>query len=177
VSPAPFRPVEILTVLIDHGVRFVIIGGFAASLRGWPGITQDLDVCYDRSQDNLERLAAASRELGSTLRVARETEPVPFQLDARSLRNGDSFTFETKFGDFDIVGTPSGTAGFADLDTDASTLDVGMGTIARVASIDDLIRMKRASFRLKDRSHLEDLAALREEIEAAREAGEDPHQG
>ena len=45
------------------------------------------------------------------------------------------------------------------------------------ASIDDLIRMKRASGRTKDLLHLEHLAALREEIEAFRAQGLDPQQG
>jgi hypothetical protein len=174
-----FDPLGILTVLAQHEVRYIVIGGFAGNLRGSADITQDLDVCNARDDDDLERMAAALTDLEATLRVARAdpNERIPFQLDARSLRAGDSFTFVTRLGDFDILGTPSGTNGFDDLDRDATTLTTTDGLEIRVASIDDLIRMKRAAAREKDRIHVEHLAALRDEIEAFREAGEDPQQG
>jgi hypothetical protein len=174
-----FDPLGVLTMLIEHEVRFIVIGGFAGNLRGSADITQDLDVCHARDDDNLGRMAAALSDLGATLRVARADpdERIPFQLDARSLRAGDSFTFTTRLGDVDILGTPSGTSGFDDLDRGATTLTTSDGLEVRVASIDDLIRMKRAAAREKDRAHVEHLAALRDEIEAFRESGLDPQQG
>jgi hypothetical protein len=174
-----FDPMGIFTVLVEHEVRFVVIGGFAGNLRGSADITQDLDICYARTDADLEKLVGALVALEATLRVARaeEGERIPFQLDVRSLRAGDSFTFTTRLGDFDILGTPTGTSGFEDLDRGATTMDIGEGRSIRVASIDDLIRMKRASRRTKDLLHVEHLAALRDEIEAFRAAGEDPEQG
>ena len=173
-----FDPLGILRTLVARGVRFVLIGGFAANLRGTADLTQDLDVCYARDADNLEAMASALRELEARLRVAREPDAVlPFMLDAAALRNGDSFTFVTSKGDFDILGTPSGTAGYDDLDAGAETFLAADGLSIRVASIDDLIRMKQASARTKDLLHLEHLEALREEIEEARAQGLDPQQG
>jgi hypothetical protein len=172
-----FDPDQILRTLNAHSVRYVVIGGLAGNLRGTPDITYDVDICYARDRDNLERLASALEALGAKLRVANEAEDLPFQLDARTIVLGDSFTFRTTAGPLDILATPSGTNGFADLDAGATDLEVGEGLVVRVASVDDLIRMKRASARTKDRMHLEHLGPLREEIEAARAAGEDPHQG
>ena len=83
----------------------------------------------------------------------------------------------TEHGDLDVLGTPSGTEGFEDLDRSATAVELGAGFSVRVASIDDLMRMKRASGRTKDLLHLEHLAALREEIEAFRDQGLDPQQG
>lgn len=157
-----FDPLAALQMLQAHGVRFVVIGGIAAAVRGWPGITQDLDVCYARDEQNLERLAAALRELRARLRGA--PEDVPFQLDARALMEGDSFTFTTTAGDLDCLETPWGTGGFADLDGGATDEDLG-GAVVRVVSLDDLIRMKRAAGRPKDLAALETLGALREELE------------
>lgn len=173
-----FDPLGILRTLVDRGVRFVLIGGFAANLRGTADLTQDLDVCYARDDENLEAMASALRELEARLRVAREPDAdLPFQLDAIALRNGDSFTFVTSKGDFDILGTPSGTAGYHDLEAGAETFVAADGLSIQVASIDDLIRMKHASARTKDLLHLEHLEALRQEIEQARALGIDPHQG
>ena len=87
---------------------------------------------------------------------------MPFLLDARTLRAGDQFTFGTSVGALDILGTPSGT-GPADLDANA-TDEVVDGLTVRVASIEDLIRMKRAAGRPKDLIELEWLAAVRDEI-------------
>jgi hypothetical protein len=175
---AAFEPLGILRTLSSHGVRSVLIGGFAGNLRGTADVTQDLDVCYARDRGNLERLAAALHELNATLRLAREPDhDLPFLLDARTLKDGDSFTFTTALGDFDILGTPSGTNGFEDLDAGAETMTAADGLQIRVASIDDLIRMKRASGRTKDLLQLEHLEALREEIERFRREGLDPQQG
>src|SRR5579885_2732587 len=48
-----FDPIGALRILSDEGVRFVVIGGYAGGLLGAPLITNDLDICYDRSKDNL----------------------------------------------------------------------------------------------------------------------------
>ncbi len=172
-----FDPMRILRSLADHEVRFVMIGGLAGNLRGTADVTSDLDICYARDDDDLVRLAAALHDLSARLRGPGVPDDAPFIPDALALRHGDTFTFATDAGAFDILATPSGTRGFADLDADATTMDVGDGILVRVASVDDLMRMSRASGRSKDILHLEHLAALREEIEAFREEGLDPQQG
>ena len=156
----------------------MVIGGLAGSILGSADVTSDLDICYSRDQENLERLADALRDLGAHLRVAREPDAnLPFRLDAATLKAGDTFTLATEHGDLDVLGTPSGTQGFDDLDRSSTAVELGAGFRVHVASIDDLMRMKRASGRTKDLLHLEHLAALREEIEAFRDQGLDPQQG
>ena len=172
-----FDPDAILRTLDAHGVRFIVVGGLAGNLRGTADVTNDLDVCYARDRQNLERLAEALRELGAHFRGPDVPEDTPFQLDALTLRHGDSFTFATEAGAFDILGTPSGTTGFDDLDAGATSIDLGRGLVVRVASLDDLMRMKRAAGRPKDLIQLEHLGALREEIARFRARGLDPQQG
>jgi len=157
-----FDPERSLRVLTDHGVRFVVIGGVAGAALGSPSVTQDLDICPDRSPENLERLAGALAALGATLRGV--DEDVPFRLDASTLATGDHFTFSTAAGDLDCLGTPAGTEGYEDLMQSATVVDLGGFEVAFVA-LDDLIRMKRAAGRAKDRAELEILGALRDEIE------------
>lgn len=155
-------PRLILEVLHRYEVRFVTIGGVAGVLHGSPSITTDLDVCHQRAAENLERLAAALRELDAKLRGV--DDDVPFVLDATTLRAGDCFTFETKYGSLDILGTPSGTRGYDDLMESAQEMDLD-GLTIHVAALDDLIAMKHAAGRPKDRIEVEILVALREETE------------
>jgi predicted nucleotidyltransferase len=157
-----FDPLAALKVLNQHGVRYVLIGGFAGSLLGSPEITSDLDICYARDKTNLEGLAAALREMNARLRGVNDD--VPFRLDARTLERGDTFTFVTDLSDFDILGTPSGTSGYDDLIETATTIELA-GFAVSVASVDDLMRMKRAAGRAKDLAAMPVLEALKDEIE------------
>jgi hypothetical protein len=151
----------LVRALQRHNVEFVVIGGIAGQLWGSPMITQDLDICYARDETNLENLAAALRELNAKLRGVKEN--VPFKLDARTLFNGDSFTFTTDFGALDCLATPSGTSGYTDLRQAAEAMPVGRGLKVWVCSLDDLLRMKRAAGRTKDLRAIEELGALRDE--------------
>lgn len=47
---------DLLSVLASAEVRFILIGGLAAMARGTARATLDVDVVYDRSDDNLHRL-------------------------------------------------------------------------------------------------------------------------
>jgi hypothetical protein len=154
-----FDPRPILGVLARHQVRFVVIGGIAASLQGSTTITNDFAICYARDQQNLERLAEALKDLQATLRGVRE--PVAFLLDARTLKAGLNFTFDTTFGPFDCLGAAAGGFDYEQLKRNADGMDLVDANVP-VASLDDLIRMKRAAGRNKDLIEVENLAALRE---------------
>ena len=157
-----FDPFRVLRELLAHDVKFVVIGGVAGRAWGSPTITNDIDICYERSAANHQALADALRKLGATLRGA--PAGLPFILDAKTIAMGDSFTFDTVAGAVDCLGTPSGTEGYADLIRDASPVQVDELRFD-IVSLDDLMRMKRAANRPKDRIELEILAALKEERE------------
>ena len=157
-----FDPLKAFRVLLQHGVRFVIIGGLAGRLLGSPTVTNDLDICYGRDPANLERLANALRALKARLRGV--DEEVPFELDAESLAAGDTFTFVTDAGYLDIIGTPAGTTGYDDLARTATKLELN-GLSVAVTHVEDLIRMKRAAGRPKDKIEVEVLLALRDELD------------
>ncbi len=162
----PFDPLLALRVLDRQGVQYVIIGGYAGDLLGAPLNTNDLDICYERSAANMDRLAAALVELRASLRVAGVGEDLPFLLDGKTLAAGDSFTFDTDAGALDVRGTPSGTNGFRDLKSKAHAVPIGNLEVY-VVDLADLMRMKRASGRVKDRMHLEVLSALHDSVDDA----------
>lgn len=130
-------------------------------LQGSPTTTVDVDICYERSSANLERLAGSLREL--EVRLRGSPPDLPFAIDARALRSGDVFTLTTRFGDLDLRGAPAGVQGYDDLAREALALDLD-GTRVLVASVRDLVRMKRAAGRPKDLVEVEILGALLDEM-------------
>lgn len=150
-----------LRELVANSVRFVVIGGIAGRAWGSTTITNDLDICYERSKENHQALATALRKLEATLRGA--PPGLPFLLDERTIAMGDSFTFETAAGFLDCLGTPSGTTGYGDLIRNATEIDLEDDLRVAICSLDDLIRMKRAADRPKDRIEVEILTAVKEE--------------
>ena len=159
---ADYQPDEVVRLLGGHGVRYVLIGGLAAVTHGASLVTRDVDVCHARDTDNLTRLADALGEVHAKLRGAESG--LPFRLDARTLAKGDAFTFTTDLGSIDVLATPAGTDGYEDLARTADAFDL-FGQRVLVASLDDLIRMKRAAGRTKDLLAVEELGALRDELD------------
>ena len=158
-----FRAGTILRALVDHGARFVVIGGIAAQAHGSPSLTGDLDICYARDPDNLAAVAASLAELAAIRRDLPAGVPaVP--LDAQTLRSGDMLLLQTRAGPLDLLGTPDPNLDYEQLARNAVAFDVE-GTRVLIAGLDDLMRMKRAAGRPKDRIELEVLGALREELD------------
>lgn len=159
-----FRPDRILEVLIRHQVPFVLVGGVAAQAHGSPSLTGDLDICYARDGESLKRLADALAELAAVRRGLPSDGPRMPPLDARTLRAGGLFTMTTRYGDLDILATPDPGFDYQQLRNHAVTTTVH-GAAIHIASLDDLIEMKRAADRPKDRIELEILGALREQVD------------
>ena len=164
--PPEFQPKPILRTLLEHDVDFVLIGGLAGIVHGSSYPSYDVDIAYARDSENLKRLAAALRELGATPRGAPKS--VPFQLDARTLKNGSHFTFETKYGSLDILSDPDGAPPYEKLRRRAGRPQEFEGERIRVASLDHLIAMKDASGRTKDQLMTTEYRVLSDEIRAAR---------
>ena len=146
-------------LLADAGVEFMVIGGQAEALMGSPRITYDVDLCYRRTPENLERLARVLRTLKLTLRGA--PPDLKFRLDAKALALGSNFTFEVDSEyalDLRAYLEPVGT--YDDLLAGSDTLHMG-GRTVRVIGLDDLIRIKRHLARPKDRESLLQLEAIK----------------
>lgn len=155
---AEFDAIAILAVLEQHGVDFVVIGGYAAVAQGSPIPTRDVDVVPEKDRDNLTRLSAALTALEAKVRNGDE-DPLPFSHDATSLASSVFWNLTTSHGDLDLAFTPSGTQGYADLRRDAIEVTL-RGTPVLLASLADIIRSKEAAGRDKDRRSLPILREL-----------------
>jgi hypothetical protein len=166
-----FDPRHICAVLTDAGVRFVVIGGFAAAIHGSPLPTTDVDIVPARDDENLERLARALRDLDAKLRTAGG--PVATRIDAAFLRAMPfMLNLTTDGGDVDLTFQPAGDVGdYAGWNAHALDVEIGPDLRVRIGSIDDIIESKRAAGRPKDFGALPYLESLRDEI--ARQSVED----
>jgi len=148
-----------LKVLSDAEVHFVIIGMYAAAVQGSAQMTADLDIYYERTPQNLKRLAKALAPYHPVLRGA--PKGLPFVLDETTLSRGMNFTLETDLGDIDLIGDLSALGQFHEVAADSVCLPLFGGSY-RVASLDAVIRSKRAAGRPKDLNSLPELEALRD---------------
>jgi hypothetical protein len=149
----------LLRALHDGGVRFVIVGGAAATAHGSARLTQDLDVVYERSPENLERLARVLAPYEPYLRGA--PRGLPFRLDTETLRRGLNFTLTSKLGDLDLLGEIVGGGDYSALAPHSVAMEL-FGVRCLVLGLDKLIEAKRAAGRPKDLEALAELVAIRE---------------
>jgi hypothetical protein len=157
---APLDPERLITTLAKHRVRYVLIGAVAARLQGFPRLTADADITPARDPENLERLAAALRELDARVFTESVPEGLAFACDARTLAGADLWNLVTNAGRLDVAFQPSGTAGYDDLSRNAVRFRV-FGAELDAASLEDIIRSKEAADRPQDR---QDVLILREMV-------------
>lgn len=158
--PRFFDPERIVQVLDAHGVRYVLVGGLAATLHGSPAVTYDVDVAAQQTVANLERLAGALVELGAVRYTDREG---PLDQPAPSRFLEDVEQFASPIGYIDVLHWIPAAGGYDQLADRAEPIDVG-GVRVLVAALDDVIASKQAADRDKDRAQLPALYALRDEL-------------
>ena len=148
---------QIIRTLSGANIRYVVIGGVAMHLHGASNLTFDMDISFARDRENTVMLATTL----SAHRARPRGFPadLPFVIDAQTFRNSTNLTLDTDWGAFDLLAEPDGVDGFAGLWERAVTMQVEEMRV-RVASIPDLIAMKRAADRPKDREHIMQLEAL-----------------
>jgi predicted nucleotidyltransferase len=147
----------ILAALVARGIRFVVVGGVAATVHGSSRFTNDIDVCYDTVHDNIDRLVALLTEWRAHL---RGVEPgLPFILDARAFSITPMMTLTTTMGAIDLLDEVPGVGRYAQ--AYAASERVRIGAIEfRALSLEALIASKRALRRPKDVEQLIELEAL-----------------
>lgn len=146
----PLDPEHLVRTFAKHGVCYVLIGAMAARLHGFPRMTADADVTPAADPANLERLAAALRELNARVYTESVPEGLAFDVSARTLARATMWNLVTDAGRLDVVFTPAGTAGYDDLARNAVRFTV-FGVELGAARLEDILRSKEAADRPQDR--------------------------
>ena len=153
---------KLVAALAEEHVEFIIVGGLAATAHGSARLTQDIDVVYSRSRDNLQRLTRALAPFDPYLRGA--PRGLPFEWSPATLERGLNFTLTTTIGDIDLLGEITGGGRFQQLEDHTVELEF-FGHPCKCLDLPTLIRVKRAAGRPKDYEAIAELEALLEERE------------
>jgi len=152
----------LIRLLVQHDIEFILVGGAAATAHGSARLTQDLDIVYRRTPENIARLAAC---LGAQHPYLRGAPPgLPFRLDAGTIQRGLNFTLTTDLGALDLFGEIPGGGAYEDLQRDAIEIKL-FGVACRCLSLKRLIDVKRAAGRPRDLEAIAELQALLDESE------------
>ena len=148
---------QIISALVAAGVRFVVIGGVAATIQGSARLTNDIDICYDTSPDNVDRLVRLLTRWKAYLRGVERG--LPFILDARAFRTTPIMTLSTTMGDIDVLDVVPGVGDYKAVVRQSEAVDIG-DVEFRSLTLEALIASKKAVRRPKDVEQLIELEAL-----------------
>ena len=154
-----FEP--LFTALSASRVRYVVVGGLAVVLQGYPRLTADIDLILDLDPAAARRAMAAFLRLGFKPRAP--VDPMDFADPARR----EAWIAEKGMMVFSLFSRANpmlavdlfvrNPVSFDRLWARADRMRLGKARV-RVASVEDLIAMKKSAGRPRDR---EDVAALR----------------
>jgi len=138
---------EFVQLLNDNQVRYLVIGGYAVALHGYPRYTKDIDIWIEMSANNATRLVAALAQFGfASLDLQAEDFMEPNQVIQLGyppnridlLTTPDGVNFETAYSTKLVVDLSGVQVNFIDLE--------------------NLRLNKQASGRLQDLADLENLS-------------------
>lgn len=145
--PTDFR--EFIKLLNKNKVRYLIVGGYAVAVHGYPRFTGDIDILIDRTPDNASEVLKTLDDFGfSSIGILIEdltTEDQVIQLGQPPLR-------------IDLLTSIDGVT-FKEVWGNRINREVD-GLTVNLISFDDLIKNKKAANRRKDNADIEGLGKL-----------------
>lgn len=150
----------LIRLLVENEVEFIIVGGAAATAHGSARLTLDLDVVYNRSDENITRIVRALEPIEPYLRGA--PRGLPFDWSVETLKKGLNFTLITTLGALDLLGEIIGGGNYQQLQPQTITIEFA-GVESLCLDLENLIEVKRAAGRPKDFEVIAELEQILEE--------------
>lgn len=140
----------LLQALLRHEVDFLVVGGVAAQLEGAPIVTFDLDILYNKTPENLDRLLGLLHELKARYRdpAGRHIEP-----DSTKLQTLRTHLLLTELGALDLLSEIGAGQTYQDLSGRTILYQLGEDRV-RVLELSAVIESKEFANRDKDRAVL-----------------------
>ena len=158
---------EVLQTLSQENIDFIIVGGVAARLHGSTRLTHDLDIVPRLEAESWRKLIHVISQLNTQPRIPETVERI---ADVENIRQWMvekhmlAVNFRSPTADVEIDLVISESDRFDELLSRASTVTFD-GQIFHVASIDDLIEMKKKAGRDRDITDIAILKAIKEHRE------------
>ena len=138
---------ELLALLEETGVDYMVVGGYAVAFHGFPRFTKDIDIFFDASQDNIEKMIKALEGFGFSKK----------ELDkALFLTTGNIVTFGVAPVRVDFLNQIDGVE-FAEARKNRIRGKYGNIEIFFIGK-SDLIKNKKSTSRSKDKADVEELS-------------------
>lgn len=150
---------QLLKILVNHQIDFILIGGLAAIAQGCAFSTNDLDIVYKRTPENIKKIIKALTPLKVQLRGKDIPETLPFLFDEKTFKNILNLTLKTDLGSIDLLAEIPGFGSYEKMYASSDILDL-FDLKCRVLSIEGLIKNKKVVKRSKDLNHIAELEEL-----------------
>jgi len=137
---------ELLQLLEEQNVEYMIVGGYAVAFHGYPRFTNDIDIFFDSSVENVARLRSVLVSFGFNEKDLPE--------DAFT-KKGNILTFGIAPSRVDLFNDIDGVT-FADAKANAVRGTYGKIQVTFIGFA-DLIQNKKAAPRTKDKLDVEEL--------------------
>jgi predicted nucleotidyltransferase len=145
--------------LNEHGLEAILIGNMAAALHGAPVSTVDIDLFFRKTPRNMQKLKLVAAALEAV--ILRPYYPVSALFRLQRERDGMQI---------DFMGHIDGVKSYEGVRDRAGVYQIG-GQKLLAASLDDIIRSKRAAGRDKDLSVIDILEKARHEEAGSKAQG------
>jgi hypothetical protein len=149
--------VNLLERLVNNGVEFVIVGGFAGVVHGCTYVTQDIDICCDFSPANLLLLQKAISDLNPVHRMTPNRKKL--KLSDRTSEQFKNLYLDTENGQLDCLSFIDGLGNYSRVKQESEFVEVEDVKI-RVLRLDALIKSKRALNRPRDKAAILQLESI-----------------
>ncbi len=137
---------ELLRLLEENAVEYMIVGGYAVAFHGYPRFTKDIDLFFRISDENIRRIRRALVMFGF------QEEELPPDVFVAS---GNVISFGAEPSRVDLLNSIDG------IDFDEAFQHVIRGRYGNVEvpfiGFSDLVRNKNATPRIKDKGDIEEL--------------------
>jgi hypothetical protein len=140
---------ELLRLIEEHEIEYMIVGGYAVAYHGYPRFTKDIDLFFRLTKENALRLRQALVKFGF-----RE-EDLPFDAFTTT---GNVLTFGIAPAQVDLLNEIDG------ITFDEARPNVIRGKYGNVEvsfiGLSDLVKNKKATPRIKDKGDVEELGKM-----------------
>lgn len=152
---------DLLKLLNEHRVLYVLVGGLAGVIHGSQLVTEDVDICAPLDNENLARVLAALRDINPKFRMHPDRPPLP--QDRAKLAGFKNLYLDTDLGQIDILSEIVAVGAYDEVACHTITVVLD-GMECRVLNLDTLIATKKALGRPRDLQAVKELEAIRERI-------------